>query len=69
MNLEHTLIYLIIGIIWTGIWEYVYYLQGEFLTNPKRMGYLLFWPIGFVGFVFGVIVGIVNFINRDKSNE
>lgn len=66
--METILIYLSIGIGWTIIWEAIYYTQDELFSNQQRVGYILFWPIGVVGFVFGVINGIIKFLNQNKNN-
>lgn len=67
-SMETILIYLIIGIGWTIIWEAIYYTQDELFSNQQRVGYILLWPIGVVGFVLGLINGIIKFINENKNN-
>ena len=56
-------IYLIIGFVWGLFWE----LRGIISDNLMRFQLIFIWPITFIAWIVGLVIGIIQGFNKDDE--
>lgn len=68
MNWEFIRYYILIGVCWTLMWDYIGVKEGEPLTNTQRIMYIILWPINMLGFLAGMINSIIDKFTNNKND-